>query len=362
LDSSTVAAVARRVLGDDDRSRLQAYSVVYDKLIPDQERQFAGLVADFCSIPIHYLVADGYQLFGHWRNCGPGPAEPQDQALFAINQDLYAQIAAQSRVVLTGDGGDPCLLPSAAAVVNLLRAGELWDVASAYLRCALWQRSVPRVGLRSLIRTRTNTNGESFVPEWINPELALKLDLSQRWRELHHQLNPINHHRPEAYKSVADCRWADNFELYDPGNTSWPVEARHPLFDIRLVDFMLSLPSLPWCIGKQIIREAMMGSLPLEVLRRRKTPLAGDPVVELLKQPQSSWIDSFDPAPELLYYVERSRIPSLAGKLNSVRDAWSNLRPLSLDHWLRLHASVEYKDGRKGFRGSASQDKSVRSP
>jgi asparagine synthase (glutamine-hydrolysing) len=207
-----------------------------------------------------------------------------------------------------------------------------------------------------------NSAEESLMPEWVNPELALKLDLSQRWRELQRELIPIDCHRPEAHKNLGDCGWANNFELYDPGNTSRPVEARHPFFDIRLVDFLLSLPTLPWCIGKHIIREAMIGLLPQEVLRRRKTALAGDPLVELLKQPQSGWIDTFQPSPELLHYVNWSRIPRLAGKLNSSAEAWNNLRPLSLDHWLRLHASVEYKDGRKVFRGSASQDKSVRGP
>jgi len=207
-----------------------------------------------------------------------------------------------------------------------------------------------------------NTGGESFMPEWINPALALKLGLSQRWRELQREPTPIQHHRPEAYESLTRCWWANNFEFYDPGNSPRPVEARHPFFDIRLVDFLLSLPPLPWCIGKQIIREAMKGFLPPEVLRRRKTALAGDPVVELLKQPQSGWIDSFQSTPELLHYVSRSRIPPMAGKVNSSTDAWSNLRPLSLDHWLRMQAPVEYKGGLTVSHGPASPDKSVRTP
>jgi asparagine synthase (glutamine-hydrolysing) len=349
LDSSTVAAVAHRVLGDDDQSRLQAYSVVYDKLIPDQERRFAGIVSDFCGVPLHYLVADDYQLFEGSRDQDPCQAEPRDQPLLAMNHDLYTQVAVQSRVVLTGEGGDPCLLPSPGAILKLLRTGKGWGVASGYVRCALWQRSLPRAGLRSLIRARTDAAEESFIPEWINPELALKLDLSQRWKDLQREPIPIDSHRPEAYRNLCHCGWANSFEVLDPGNSPLPVEARHPFFDLRLVDFLLSLPTLPWCIGKQIIREAMMGFLPLQVLRRRKAALAGDPVVELLKQPQSSWIDSFQPTPELLHYVRPSRIPPIAGKPNSSADAWRHLRPLSLDHWLRRQATVESKKEGKVF-------------
>lgn len=343
LDSSTVAAAAGQMLGEDRKSCLQAYSVVYDRLIPDQERRFAGKVADFCGIPLHYLVADEYQLFQHWRDGDPGPAEPCDQPLRVINRDLYTQIAVQSRVVLTGEGGDPCLVGSPDAIVELLRTGKLWDLAAGYVHCALWQRSVPKVGLRTLIRARIKSSEKSSVPEWINPELALKLDLSHRCSELEHELIPFRPHRFEAYKILTRTWWANHFELYDPGNSPRPVEARHPFFDLRLIDFLLSLPTLPWCIGKQIIREAMVGFLPPVVLRRRKTALAGDPVVELLKQSQSSWLDSFQPTPELLQYVTPSRISPIAGKPNPPMEAWVSLRPLTLDHWLRMQATVEYK-------------------
>jgi len=121
------------------------------------------------------------------------------------------------------------------------------------------------------------------------------------------------------------------------------VETRHPFFDIRLVTFLLSLPTVPWCIGKQIIREAMAGILPPEIIRRRKTPLAGNPVAELLWQPQSAWIDSFQPIPELLYYVDRTRVPRLTGRQHSCSEAWVHLRPLTLNHWLREQVMLGYK-------------------
>ncbi len=348
LDSSTVAATARRLLANDDQSRLQAHSVVYDRLVPDQERRFARKVADFCGIPIHFLVADDYELFEHWQNGNAGPAEPYDQPLRAIDCDLYTKIAVQSRVALTGEGGDPGLVGSPDAIVRLLRTGKLWDLAAGYLRCALWQRSMPKAGLRTLIRERTirgrtNRAEEFTVPEWINPELALKHDLAHRWTEVEREVVPIKHHRPKAYKSLTHVWWANYFELHDAGNSPRPVETRHPLLDIRLVNFLLSLPTLPWCIGKQLMREAMAGFLPPQVLRRPKTALAGDPVAELLKRPQSGWIDSFQPMPELLHYVTRSRVPAMAGRQNLSLDVWTNLRPLNLDHWLQTQSGTGYK-------------------
>lgn len=343
LDSSTIAATARQVLGDDSQARLRGYSVVYDHLIPDRERDYASRVAKFCGIPLTFLVADDYPLFAHWQEGDPGTSEPCDQPLGALDRDLYAKVVAHARVALTGEGGDPCLVPSPEAIGNLLKAGKVWELAAGYLRCAWWQRSVPKVGLRTLMRGRRNRGQASKLPEWINPDLALKLDLANREKELEAGMISADHRRPQAYKSLTEIWWTNYFELYDPGNSRYPLETRHPFFDIRLVNFLLSLPTLPWCVGKQIIREAMAGVLPPEIVRRRKTPLAGNPIAELLKQPQAAWIDSFEPSPKLLHYVDPSRIPRLVGKEKFSPETWVHLRPLSLNHWLRTQAMLGYK-------------------
>lgn len=342
LDSSSVAATARHSIGDDSQRRLRAFSAVYHRLIPDKEGDYASRVAKFCGIPLTFLVADDYQLFQHWREGDVGSAEPCDQPIGALDRDLYSQIAAHARVVFSGEGGDPCLVPSPEAVIELLKAGKFWQLAAGYGRCAWWQRSMPKAGLRTLIRSRASGGAASRLPEWINPELALKLDLVHRERELEDRPVAIDGQRSAALKNLTQLWWTNYFELYDPGNLRQLVETRHPFFDIRVVNFLLGLPTLPWCLGKQIIREAMVGILPPEIIRRRKTPLAGNPLVELLKQPQAAWIDTFQPSPELLYYVDRARIPPLTGK-HSSSEAWLHLRPMTLNHWLRTQAMLGYK-------------------
>jgi len=208
-------------------------------------------------------------------------------------------------------------------------------VTAGYAHCAIWQRALPRVGLRSLIWRDKETSHQT-LPEWINPELALKLDLKHRASELEGDSAPTDHLRPEACKKLTNGCWANHFELYDAATFSLPVETRNPFFDVRLVEFLLSLPTLPWCIGKQIIRQAMAGFLPREVLMRKKAPLATDPVVKLLKQPQSAWIDHFQPLPELVQYVNPSLIPPVTKGSRAAEHVWLHLRPLTLDHWLRI--------------------------
>src|SRR6185369_10150059 len=59
LDSSSLAATTREIL--EQRSApydLRAYTVVFDRLIPDEERHFAGLTAKALGIPIHFFAGD----------------------------------------------------------------------------------------------------------------------------------------------------------------------------------------------------------------------------------------------------------------------------------------------------------------
>lgn len=353
LDSSTVAAVASQELTGERKNCLHAYTVVYDRLIPDQERRFAGRVADFCKIPIHFLAADDYQLFQHWSGNDFRPAaQPSDQPFLAIDCEMYKNIASHTRVMLTGEGGDLCLVPSFDEIRAPVMRGKLWSLCSGYARCAWWQRTIPKAGFRSFLQYRKPPEKKATLPGWFNPDLAAELDLLSRIAEVEQRMPATQHSRLMAYRSLSGAWWDSFLQQYEAGNVPLPVEARHPFFDIRVVTFLLSLPSLPWCIGKQITREAMKGFLPPAVLRRRKSPLAGDPVSELLKRHEYRWIDSFQPTAELFRYVIPSRIPPLAGRQNSYEQAWLDLRPLQLNHWLRIEATVGYKGREQATEGA----------
>ena len=102
----------------------------------------------------------------------------------------------------------------------------------------------------------------------------------------------------------------------------------------RLLAGLLALPALPWCSDKELLREAARGILPDAVRLRRKSPLPADPLIALLRQPESAWVDSFKGVPELGQYVEQRLIPKVFGE-KDVWAAWIHLRPVSLNSWLR---------------------------
>ena len=131
-----------------------------------------------------------------------------------------------------------------------------------------------------------------------------------------------------------DPFWSHMFEKqYDAGALGLPVEFRHPLLDVRVVNFALTLPPIPWCVDKTLLREAGRGLLPEVIRCRPKAPLASNPELELLRKPEAKWLDRLEPAPELVAYVNSAAIPPVAGD-NDVFRLWVNLRPRSLNYWL----------------------------
>jgi asparagine synthase (glutamine-hydrolysing) len=142
--------------------------------------------------------------------------------------------------------------------------------------------------------------------------------------------------------------WQDSFERGDPGVTCVPVEARYPFFDLRLVNYLLAIPPIPWFVSKDLLRASTRGILPEPIRLRPKTPLAGDPLLKRLQHRDVEWIDHFDPTPELRKYVEREAIPSIAGA-EDLDQYWVNMRPLSLNYWLKNLKAFEYKTNQEEY-------------
>jgi asparagine synthase (glutamine-hydrolysing) len=336
LDSPTVAASAQRILArDGSAAGLCAYTVVFDSLIPHEERRYAGLVAEALKIPIEFQ-ADEMGLWkyrNHEDNRWPEPVHSpgSDGGLAQMRQ-----IAVRNRVALTGFGADPalsCLL--SVHFLHLLKKKQFGRALAGAMQYLRAEGRFSRLYLRTRWQRWFATKSRApHYPGWLNRDLEKRLGLRERWEALSRASTPNAAVRPVAYEAMVDPMWPTLFEGYDPGVTRVPVEVCHPFFDLRLVDFLLALPALPWCSDKELLREAGRSILPDAVRLRRKSPLLADPLIVLLQRPESEWVDSFEGVPELGRYVERRLIPKVFGA-RDVWTAWIHLRPLSLNLWLR---------------------------
>jgi asparagine synthase (glutamine-hydrolysing) len=339
LDSTSIAVTAHDLLSARSEADLSAYTLVYDRLIPDKERHYAGLVAEALRIPIHYLAADDYTLFGRCDEPGYQTPEPTDNPLPALTADQFRLIARDNRVALSGDGGDPALCSSPVShFVDLLRAGRPATMITELVRClAHGQR--PPLGIRTALkRLRGSGPWRPPYPPWVSQEFAARVHLRSRWEELIRGPALRDSHRPRAYRELQSPFWPYVFETYDPGFTLCPLACRHPFFDVRLLTYLLAVPPMPWFLEKKLLRDAMRGWTPEPVRRRPKTPLIADPVRALLRQPRAQWINNFDGTPELVQYVDVKKIPKIAGvpqQVDLYGSDWPLVtRPLCLNYWL----------------------------
>jgi asparagine synthase (glutamine-hydrolysing) len=342
LDSTAVAAAAKELLSRRQPNHdLRAYTVVYDHLIPDEERYWSGLAANHLDIPIHHLAADEYEPWQGWDRPEQAYPEPMDTPFGAIAADQYREVVLHHRVALTGYGGDPAFYPSQAYFVDLVRQFRFERVLSDAGRYFLAHRRLPPLYFGTWLRKRFRPATEAQkVPAWLNQRFADRLGLTERSAQNRQNGKGEHPSRAEAFTFLADLFWTNLFEGLSPGVTQAGLEQRHPFFDVRLLRFLLRLPPAPWCVHKELLRRGLHGCLPEAIRLRPKTPLAGDPFLACLRKNREclnqnlftlSCNDSL-----INWQVLREALTNQV-----VPELWTcNMtRPISLSTWLAVEAN-----------------------
>jgi asparagine synthase (glutamine-hydrolysing) len=344
LDSGTVAAAASEVLGERGRPHhLHAVSVGYERLFADPEVNMSAITARALGIPRTFVAADDLLL-----DPSEFPAGGRGGLIPSANQRVGIEAARKAadhaRVALTGHDGD--LLLSAHRLQyagSLLRQGRLLRLTSdlmALARMGVANRRPPRIGLwTALGRVRSPSVSDPFAnyARWIRPEFDQRAQLRQRWEQV---ASLSRHSRPDprqiARRLLAAPLWSALFEGYDMAYTGLPVEYRHPLLDLRVVEFMLALPPVPWCVEKGMLRAFLKDRLPPVIWRRRKEALQGDPVALKLQAGSGVLRESLDireDAPVREFVSIHGSFSELVsgGKV----DLHFVLRAVILNHWVK---------------------------
>ena len=332
LDSSSVAAMACRVaLKSSAHLEVRAFTMVYDRLIADVERSQAELVANHLGIPINYLTADDYSLYERWDNPNLFYPEPMYFPLSAIAFDHFSRAAEYSPAMLSGDGGDLALLPSGEYLAKQLRSLRFRPVVKSFLSHLLEYHRIPAIGLRTATRIVSGARGQNSieVPAWFSPRLKRLLKENGRFEPQTEKEKHSN--RPEAYAGLMSTAWENIFEQEDPGFTRVRIEKRNPFFDVRLLEFLFSIPSIPWFVHKELIRSAMKGILPDSIRVRAKTPLRGSALSILWRK---GWRHHFEPVPELSAFVDIEAFSGLSSD-EDIDSRWHDYLPVGLNYWLR---------------------------
>jgi len=262
LDSSSLVALSRTRMAE---RPLHAYSMVFPGMECDESRYLGALETRYGSF-VRRCDAAGID---YRRRYGPeytlrlNPWWPVTTTF-----SMYAPMAERMReegrrIVLTGQGGDHLLWGSCHTLADLLRRG-------AYR--AAWDE------LLTLPRAMVALKKSCFLPRRRIAPLKVLAGRSSRRQEEAPRLFPLEGEVSPATRALlatlispAESMLRDG-NLFHPFEEEYGLRYRHPFFDRRLAEFVVSLPpeflhSKGW--SKALLRYAMEGMLPGEILSRR---------------------------------------------------------------------------------------------
>ncbi len=347
LDSTSVAVMAKQVLASrGEPFDLRAFTVDYRTLLADEEVHYARIVAETLGIPMHVLSGANRAPYERWDQPELHAPEPSHEPLLVLQYEQFRQMSENSRLALSGDGGDVVLhgqsWPYLAGLWKQRQFLRLAVEVGAYV--ASHGRLPPLLGgFRTRLKRWLGQPEElPEYPVWLDRGLEERLELRARWEQLNRAPAPVHPFRPRAYQVLASGFWTSVFESQDPGVTRIPVVVQRPFFDLRLVRFLLRLPPVPWCADKELLRVAMRGILPEQVRCRPKSPLVGEPLVELWRRKPCRAEVLLAGTQELNYYVDTRQVSPVQPEKDP-ESVWLALRPISLSLWLRDARNLQYK-------------------
>jgi asparagine synthase (glutamine-hydrolysing) len=349
IDSTALAAVAADLVRRAGGCTVDAVTSTYERLIPDPERRFAGMVAAHLEIPIRYDVRDHEVSIGDWDRVAVQTPEPvANPAAFVAAVRFLQTTARGARVFFYGEGPDNALRYEWRPFLSYLaRSRKLGRLLQALADDALMH---PRVPLWSSIRQftvrrRRHQQWQETFPAWLDAAFSDRCNCRDRWAEQHRQPVPVHPVRPLGHAGLDPTRWQALFEDCDITAAYGQVEYRYPFLDLRLLQYLLALPAMPWCRNKLIIRRAMKPWLPRAVLTRKKTvvPTSAD-----WQRVRSGGLPRVPSSPELRAFIDLSKVPS---SITTEQEMRAVLRPLGLAYWLLRYSAVDSKE-RHGFESA----------
>ncbi len=326
LDSTALTATARRVAPE---VSLTAYTFTARWQFDDQEGRLAASVAGPLGVR-HVIYDDVFVPLTHLDDPAFRSPEPLDEFSIIPSRRLWAEAAGRGRVMFIGEDGDTLLQPP--GLLTTLRQWPAHDVLKRYIRYLATRHRLPHLGLwlRKRLRGIPIRWPGPPVPPWVRD------DMLARTGAMHLPVPPRHPSRPDTHERLLSPIWQCVQECDSFDYMRQPVEVRWPLLDQRLIEFAASIPPVPWCQRKEIMRAAYRAELPPDIIARPKTTFRGGNEAEVAMWQAATAARTWALAPETVQFVDPQRFQHTlrTGSAGDLPVAW---RVLQLDQWLRTY-------------------------
>jgi asparagine synthase (glutamine-hydrolysing) len=286
LDSSTIACLASELLDTHNNGRLATFTAVFDRLSEADEQRYVEALVSRRGFEAHYVAADEM-----WTSKDATPRagswdEPFEGILDGFAGVVFDRVQQEKVcVLLDGHGGNTLFGGSMYYLLDLLLERR-WAVLAHELRCwpwTAWPRIVQRYVIAPLCGRRPGRDlideTAPKLPEWVRSEFAARCEARRRLRVVY---PPRQFRRPSGqYEADAIAlfqAWA-GLRFLQSEALRRGIDLRHPLFDVRLIDFFLRIPSSQKVqngCNKALVRRAMGQVFPAIIAQRRGPNANGD--------------------------------------------------------------------------------------
>lgn len=322
LDSSSIVMVARDQLNS-GRARAEWFdpvSMTFENPRADETRYIAEVEAatGLRSYRAHRIMQTRDDCLATIRQYRDLPFVP-NLAMFDIN--ATKQALPKSRVWLTGSGGDDFLSGSNRIYADLIsefRVRELIRrLRSESTRYTLDPKgekplvTLYKGGLLTLVPPELRRALKSYfktseAPPAIRAEFARRTNLVERLARRAPAPQGSSFVQRDLYETYASGERLYALEMIDRFASRHGLQARHPFYDRRLVEFVFAIPEEQRCrddTTKFVMRGAMKGRLPESIRKRRDKgdfgyiypetfrQMGGERLFESLAIARNGWID-----------------------------------------------------------------------
>ncbi len=347
LDSSSIYCVAKQQGAD-----IEAYSMRFAEMECDEGAYIDDVLAQTggkgISISEENLdYKERYNLSFHYSSAPHWPNAYASTFSFPV---LEAMQKNGIRVVLSGQGGDHVLNGSLIMPLDLLIRGELRAFLREFWRLGRMRKPVfkrfLKVSLRAMItpslysRLRYFYRRRRGMSKMLSTESDVSYTDSYRYANSFSQKEMISLLTGKGYSILMDC------SIYRVAEERYGISYRHPFFDLRLVEFLLSMPPEYFYSDRQfklLLRKAMRGILPKSVRERPDKAEFSDVIKQQIDamDPDIFWKDVHIIRLGIItqQMFEEIRTAYQSSPEDHQRSYW---KLINLEQWYRFNYDPEY--------------------
>lgn len=284
LDSSSIVCTAKKILNADKENYLKTFSATFDDVPQCDEKEFINAIVSEGYIEPHYIRADMTSPLVDYKKVFFHEDEPFFAANLFLNWCLLSKANKEGiNIILDGFDGDSTISYGKGYFNELLKSMNVMKfVKESFKYSKLRNLNSNRFFIGNLIenftpkllkkikkyRVKTTINPQN-LQDIINEQFSHEINIDEIVNSVPlDQINAPKKPRDHHYNRINSGLLQFGIEINDKIGGAFGIEQRYPFFDVRLIEFCLSLPtqyklSEGW--DRIILRRAMNNILPPKI-------------------------------------------------------------------------------------------------